>query len=368
MNILFTRFPLESHFGGAEVQTLSLMKGLVDRDHQVGFLGSCPTLREQLAVSNWQLAYLDIGPPPVTKWSSVSFVWRKNKMRAQLIKALQKLTANSQLPTAIFMLSLSEKLLLTDWCTQNGIKVFWIEHDRVGRWLQKNPWLPRLKQLSKLATTVVVSDLSKEIYEELGWEPERVVSIPNGIDLTKCEMRNANIETKRHGTFRIGCIARLTHDKGVDVLIEAAKDLPNVSLMIVGTGREEGKIKKYLRQNLTPNTYHLTPSHPNITSFYSDLNCFVLPSRDHDPFGLVAAEAMASGVPTIVTDACGISRHLKEGEAIVVPAGNAKALRKALQKVQKDDVWKQLSENGRSAARERFSVERMVDEYEKLIS
>jgi len=47
MNILFTRFSLESAYGGAEVQTLSLMKGLKEKGHEMIFLGSCPVLLEQ---------------------------------------------------------------------------------------------------------------------------------------------------------------------------------------------------------------------------------------------------------------------------------------------------------------------------------
>src|SRR3989344_9112693 len=166
MRILFTRFPLESHFGGAEVQTLSLMKGLKERGHEVSFLGSCEVLLKrtrELGMRNWELG---IGPPPVTKWGAVSFLWRKRHMQRKLVHEVKQIMLRDGSPEGnppqhdkiIFMLSFSEKLLLTKWAVAQGIKVFWIEHDSVGRWLTKNPWLPKLRKLSELVTTVVVSD------------------------------------------------------------------------------------------------------------------------------------------------------------------------------------------------------------------
>src|SRR5262245_15941040 len=74
MHILFTRFPLESRMGGAEVQTLVLMKGLRDRGHDVMFLGSCHVLLEETGKLRIENKKLKIGPPPVTKWHVVNFL------------------------------------------------------------------------------------------------------------------------------------------------------------------------------------------------------------------------------------------------------------------------------------------------------
>ena len=111
MHIFFTRFPLESQFGGAEVQTLSLMEGLKERGHHVAFLGSCPVLLEKCFALSVPYFDLNIGPPPVTKWHAISFLWRQFLMRKKLINAIneQPVTRNEQ--RVIFMLSLSEKLL-----------------------------------------------------------------------------------------------------------------------------------------------------------------------------------------------------------------------------------------------------------------
>jgi glycosyltransferase involved in cell wall biosynthesis len=360
--ILFTRFPLESRFGGAEVQTLSLMKGLGDRGYEVKFIGSCPTLLEAFREprSAIRVKKLEIGPPPVTKWGAISFLWRKRNMKKRLIEELRKCFDSAQHDTTIFMLSLSEKLLLTDWCVQNNIKVIWVEHDKIGRWLRWNPWLPKLRKLSRLATTVTVSDLSRDIYLDMGWREEDVVSIPNGIETADCGPRSA-IRKIDHSCFRIGCISRLTYDKGIDVLIKAVKDLPNVKLEIVGDGPEEDNLKAI------SNGVKFVESVPNIKEFYDRIDCLVLPSRENDPFGLVVAEAMMRGIPTICTDACGISRHISEDDSIVTPANNTEALKNGISEIQKEEMWEKLSINGERTARERFSIERMIDRYENIL-
>ena len=366
MNILFTRFPLESSFGGAEVQTLSLMKGLIEKEHEVSFVGSCPTLLqamsdEQLAVST---KVLNIGAPPVTKWHSLSFLWRKREMKRELINALENEFAANRLPlTAIFMLSLTEKLLLTKWCANHGIKVIWVEHDRVGRWLTKNPWLPQLRELSVLATTVVVSSLSISLYRSIGWRG-KIVAIPNGIDLAKFDSSPISGPSS---PLRIGCIVRLTHDKGVDVLIHAVKDLPNIHLTIIGTGREESAVQSLLKKNLQATSYKLQATHENIADFYRSIDVLVLPSREHDPFGLVVAEAMASGVPTICTDVCGIASYVDSSESIIVPAGNVQKLRDAILQIQQHGAWAHLASHGPDVAKNRFSLPAMVERYEALL-
>lgn len=373
MRILFTRFPLESVYGGAEVQTMALMQGLIKKRRAVAFLGSCPTLLKLCWDEGIPVAELKIGPPPVTKWTALSFTWRKNAMQAKLKTALEELHDID----AIVMLSLSEKLLLTPIALQRGIRVLWIEHDGIGRWLTRNPWFPRLKELAKSVTTIVVSDLSKRMYTDLGWPAERTVSIPNGVDLSRFSPTpyllppnpDEGVGIGVGGReLRLGTIARLTEDKGVDLLIDAVTDLPEVSLTIVGKGREEGFLRKLLDERGLTDRVSIQPDVEDLGAFYRSLDAFVLPSRTHDPFGLVAAEAMMLGISTIVTDQCGIARHIEPGkEALVVEANSAPALKQAITELLSRERRASLAHIGKCAARERFSLERMVDAYEKAI-
>lgn len=357
MKLLFTRFPLESRFGGAEVQTLSLMKGLRERSHAIAFLGSCPVLLEEVAKLQLPNAQLDIGPPPVTKWSAISFSWRKKRMQERLHAALNAFGSLD----AIFMLSLSEKLLMTEAAVEKSIKVFWMEHDRVERWLTKNPWLPTLRNLSKKVKTICVSALSRKIYLDLGWRPEDVIAIPNGIDLDKFHSEGRR-ETG-DGRLQLGCVARLSPEKGVDVLAEAVKDLPDVLLIIVGTGPQRARVIELSNQRVS-----VVPHVDNLADFYRSLDVFVLPSRDNDPFGLVAAEAMACGTPVIVTDQCGIVGYLSDGiDALIVKADSEEALRHAINRMRDESFRVRLADGARKKVIAAFTAKGMIDAYEHII-
>lgn len=368
MKILFTRFPLESAIkGGAELQTISLMKGLLQRGHEVAFTGSCPALLSLCRELGIPTVEWDIGPPPVTKWHSISFFWRKRHMRQSLRQLMDTFFKEGPGVDVVVMLSLTGKLLLTDIVTDLGARAFWIEHDRVGNWLLKNPWLRTLIHQSRKATTIVVSELSHRIYRKLGWHEDDLLVIPNGVDTERLHTNKLETSNQQPVThmLRIACIARLSPEKGVDLLVEAVASLAGVHLEIVGEGREAEKLKMLTRMSNTTDMVTFTPFVEQVTDVYSRMDVLVLPSRDHDPFGLAAAEAMMLGIPVIVTDQCGIAGYLtNETDALVVPANSPLALKEAIEKMQKPLLRDAIGKAGQKTAERVFSLERMIDAYE----
>ncbi len=363
VKILFTRFPLESRLGGAERQTVSLMQGLIAKGHAVAFAGSCPVLlglckEHGIPAVEWQ-----IGPPPVTKWGAVSFLWQKKTMQ-QRLRALLTQFRNLD---AICMLSFSEKLLLTNDAVGAGAKVMWIEHDRIGRWLTKNPWLPLFKKQSDLAHVVTVSEMSKKLYEAIGINSARIHPIPNGIDLTA--FTPATTERTPGPILHVGCVARLSDDKGVDVLLRAAAKLPAIKLSIVGTGPKHKELLQLAHKLGVFERTAFVPSVDSVADFYRSCDMFVLPSTQHDPFGMVAAEAMACGTPVIVTDACGIAGYLEDKKnSLIIRAGNSDALQQGITRLCADSSLRaSIATEGRSTAEKLFSVETMVERYEALL-
>lgn len=366
MKILFTRFPLESAHGGAESQTTSLMKGLKKREHAVAFLGSCPTLPVLCQQHQIPCAGLDIGLPPVSKDTIISFPWRGRRMKGKLEKAFEEFREHGL--DVIYMLSLSEKLLLTQLAIDAGVRVFWIEHDPIGPWLKHNPYLRKLLKLSHLATTICVSELSRELYIDLGWDPDNVVGIPNGIDPQRFTIEPPE-EREPSDQPHIGCVARLADEKGIDLLVKAVKDLPNVTLNIVGMGREEENLKKLISKYKLSERVSIEPRKGNISAFYRSLDMLVLPSKRHDPFGLVAAEAMMLGTPVVVTDACGIARQLIHGkDAIIAEANSVEALKENISELLIDEKKRQnIAQAGQQKALSAFTESSMIDRYEELL-
>ncbi|MEQ1849623.1 MAG: glycosyltransferase family 4 protein [Candidatus Peribacteraceae bacterium] len=361
MRILFTRFPLESAEGGAENQTQWLWEGLRGKGHTVSFLGSCGVLlrrAQELIIDNEQLI---IGPPPVTKFGAVSFLWRKASMQRKLIEAVSDM---KQKPEAIVMLSLTEKLLLTEWAQNQGIRVFWIEHDRIGRWFTKNPWLSTLKKLSAQSTTICVSELSRRLYLELGWPEDHTIAIQNGVPTS----RQITKHQAPIASLSLGCLARLSPEKGVDVLIDAVMDMPEVSLTIVGDGPDRGYLTTRIEEDARRHGeghIRLLSRVQDIDSWYASIDVLILPSTDHDPFGLAAAEAMMRGIPVIVTDEAGIAGYLRNGhDAIIVPADSAPALQEAIDSLSDDATRENVGVAGLKTATQYFTLATMTEAYE----
>ncbi len=352
---------------------MALMERLRALGYNIQFLGSCSALLERTRELKMENGKLKIGPPPVTKWGAISFLWRKHRMRKSLIDSMSKLTANRLPLTAIVMLSLTEKLLLTEWAHQHGIKVLWIEHDRIGPWLTRSPWLPALRKASKYATIVCVSELSRRKYVEMGFDAEKVVTIPNGI-VPPPSSPNPFSRREKGNMMRVVCIARLSPEKGVDILIQSISTLPEINLTIVGSGPEEG----YLRHLIAEDTQRLGIGEPriqiirdvpNLDPIYASADVLVLPSSDHDPFGLVAAEAMMRGIPVIVTDACGIAGYLKDGDdAFIAEAGSVESLTEAIVGLEDSEMRQQIGIAGQKTALREFSVDRMVAGYEIILT
>lgn len=364
MNILFTRFPLESiPNGGAERQVMSLAQGIAERGHTVAFAGSCTALAPAFRAAHLPVVDLQIGVPPVSKLGIVAFALKKKLARA----ALERMLKNFKKLDVIVMLSLTEKLLLTDIAAKRGIKVIWIEHDPVGRWLTKNPWRKLLKKQSAYATTVTVSERSRVQYLEMDWPMKKTVAIPNGIaDAWFKEKKNTK---EAGGTVHLGYVGRLAHEKGVDLLLRAIVDVPHTTLDIVGDGPEEAALKKRADRLGLGHRVRFHGRRDDLPDFYRQIDALVLPSRTIDPFGMVVAEAMAMGVPCLVTDACGIASCLQAArDVLVIERDNIRALVKGIEELHEAEKRVLLAKNGAKAARQQFAVSTMVDRYETLFT
>ena len=172
-------------------------------------------------------------------------------------------------------------------------------------------------------------------------------------------------------------VGRLRYYKGLEVLIEAMRDI-EAHLLIVGDGPmhqewEALTVELALTEQVTF-LGHIPDA--ELPAYYQACNVFVLPSTHRsETWGAVQIEAMACGKPVVCTElGTGTSYVNLHGETgLVVPPRDSAALAQAINQLLADpDLRRRLGEKGQQRAEQEFSKEVMIEEtaalYEGLLS
>lgn len=189
----------------------------------------------------------------------------------------------------------------------------------------------------------------------------KLAYIPNGIDLKvfNPKGKKAKVPLNEPIILTVGAPER---GKRMELAIKAVSKLKNASLLILGGGYEEKRIRSLGKRHLGKRFLIKQVSFGNIPSYYRAADLFTLPAWKNEAFGIVYLEAMASGLPVVATDD-------KERREIVGDAGILvnpeninlyfKALDKALKKKWGNIPPKQA---------EKFSWNEVVKKYERLFA
>ncbi|MDZ7376231.1 MAG: glycosyltransferase [candidate division KSB1 bacterium] len=146
---------------------------------------------------------------------------------------------------------------------------------------------------------ISVSNYLKHVLIARGIAPEKMIVIPNGID--------TNIfipEIDLNGHVDILFVGNLIELKGIDLLIQAFhkfyQKYPNLNLKIIGEGPLRDKLCSLaLKLGISDRVNFLGPmQNRNVARILSKARLLCLPSRQ-EGFGVVAIEALASGVPVV---------------------------------------------------------------------
>ena len=121
-------------------------------------------------------------------------------------------------------------------------------------------------------------------------------------------------------------VGRIAAGKGIEHLLEAAREIPEAHVVVAGPDDRHGvgaALQLAQSDKATSGRIHTLPvsEHPP-RDLYPQADVFVLASAG-ESFGMVAAEAAAAGTPLVVSDRCGIAGFFGDGEALVVPYDGA---------------------------------------------
>lgn len=246
----------------------------------------------------------------------------------------------------------------------------------VHRYPKGQFWLYPFVHVFICVSTAVAEALKSQIGAD-----RKIQTINNPVDV---KMMNVDRAAKS-GNFTLVYAGRVHPEKGLDILFEAAsmlvKRMPESKIMlkVIGTtnlqngGGGEGYVRQLIDKapNVNINWVGAIQDPTVLSREIADGDCFVYPSvaEKGETFGVAPLEAMALGVPVVLSDLKCFSDFAKPGVNSLQFARGDRAVEHLADAVERlichPDESRQLAENGRSAAM-LFSKAKIASEYELL--
>jgi glycosyltransferase involved in cell wall biosynthesis len=216
--------------------------------------------------------------------------------------------------------------------------------------------------ISSLAAGIVaVSPAVEETLVACGVPSDMVLVVPNGVDYEAFaavredtalrESFRADMAVQPR-TFVIGCVARLSHEKGIDILIKAAYDMPDVLFVVAGDGPD----REALEAKGQPNV-RLLGRLDDVKPLLAGVDAFLAPSRQEGQ-GIAVLEAMAAGLPVVASRVGGLAHMLTDSsDALLTQVGDARAIVVALRRLQSSkELRAKLTDAARFLVREEYDI------------
>jgi glycosyltransferase involved in cell wall biosynthesis len=172
--------------------------------------------------------------------------------------------------------------------------------------------------------------------------------------------------------FRIGYAGRLVQEKGLPVLLDAAKDLASNAipfhLTFVGDGTQRAELEASVRrlglQDRVTFTGELRGS--EFTATLEQIQVLVMPSQWEETAGLAAIEQMMRGGVVIAADIGGLSEVVGDA-GLTFSARDSAALAARLQQIYRNpSLLTSLGAAARSRARQLFNLDSMIEQHVRL--
>lgn len=358
--------------GGAERQLVVLVKGLASRGHAVvvAVFYADGAYETELAAAGVRVIHLR----KQGRWDMLPFLTR-------LLRLLRK-----ERPTVLHsylgvpnLLAVVLKLFLP------RIQIIWgVRASNVD--LSRYDWLSRLAyvlecRLARFASSIIANSHAGKHYAVANGFPEtKMVVIPNGIDTDYFRFDSEGRRVVRlawgvgEDEILVGLVGRLDPMKDHPVFLEAASHIARehrgVRFVCVGGGPADyaEALKQRAADLGLTNQLIWAGARDNMPTVYSALDIASSSSSYGEGFSNTIAEAMACGVPCVVTDV-GDSALIVGGTGSVVPSGDHSALAAAIQRL--TDLPPEERQELGAACRVRivseFSVDKLVQRTEQAL-
>jgi len=212
--------------------------------------------------------------------------------------------------------------------------------------------------------------------EWLGVPSESISVVHNGVDF---DYLKGNSDTKKFNTMIkkfgikpkhkvIGGVFRLESGKRIDLWLEcfksALEEKPEIRGIIVGSGRMEKTIIKWIREKNLTRRVHLTGSVSDVYSWINRMDLFLFTSSSE---GLpnVIIEAQGFGIPVVSTDAGGVNEIIIQGKSgeVVYSEDSVEICRAIITTLNSSNKMGEIAKNN---SRNKFSIDSMIEQTERL--
>lgn len=192
-----------------------------------------------------------------------------------------------------------------------------------------------------------------------GVDVERIASLPPG-------NVHAALFLPTHAPV-VGTVGALVAQKAQHTLIAAAalvvRQVPDARFVILGDGELRGELEEQVRHLHLQRHVFLGGFRADAIELMKDFDVFAL-SSTHEGLCTSLVDAMAAGKPAVATSVGGVPEVVADGATgFLVPVRDHKAMAEQIVRLLKDAALRrQMGEAGLARARERFTVDRMVEE------
>jgi len=228
---------------------------------------------------------------------------------------------------------------------------------------------------------VCSNSVKSELENHFHLPPEKITVIPNGVDIFNFDLNVNREDVKRRYGVRpderiILFVGRLVPQKGVDTLIRAVPHIirqhRDVRILISGDGWSKGYLEELARSTGFREYIKFLGFIPDseLAKLMASADVLVIPSI-YEPFGIVALEGMAAGVPVVATNVGGLAEIIEHDRTgVLVYPGNPESIAWGVNRVLSDREYSNwLVQNARRKVQEAYSwdviAERTLRVYER---
>ncbi|HEX9664616.1 MAG TPA: glycosyltransferase family 4 protein, partial [Patescibacteria group bacterium] len=174
--------------------------------------------------------------------------------------------------------------------------------------------------------------------------------------------------------YVIGTVCRLKPESGLGYLLKSLKTaseiIPNIHLIIIGEGGEKQKLIWLARQLGIEQKVRFVGWQDDLVRWINNFDLYILPSLVKDSVSTVLLEVMALGKPIIATKTGANPEIVEHGQTgIVIEPENPEMMAQVIINLYNNPDWlEQYGINGRKRIEEYFDLEKVVEEYNRILT